>query len=132
MITLKSVVLPAPFGPIRAVTEFSSTSNVAPSTARMPPKCLHEPVDFEDGVFCGLRTADRELVDLNRAAQSPSTISSFFPKIPCGRKAIRRINTSPTIMKRTAASRSALMGRSMKRVPSRIVHMMIAPAATPQ
>ena len=35
-------------------------------------------------------------------------------------------------MKRTAASRSALIGRSTKRVPSRIVHMMIAPTATPQ
>ena len=38
--TLKNVVLPAPFGPIRAVIEPSATSSVAPSTARIPPKRL--------------------------------------------------------------------------------------------
>src|SRR5918992_4202620 len=34
------MVLPAPFGPIRAVIEPSATSSVAPSTARIPPKRL--------------------------------------------------------------------------------------------
>src|SRR3954452_22390471 len=38
--TLNSVVFPAPFGPINAVTELSATSNVAPFTARMPPNCF--------------------------------------------------------------------------------------------
>src|SRR5918996_6614244 len=41
--TLKSVVLPAPLGPIRAVIEPPPTSKVAPSTARMPPKRLTTP-----------------------------------------------------------------------------------------
>src|SRR3954447_21764758 len=36
--TLNSVVLPAPFGPISPMTELSSTSNVAPLTATTPPK----------------------------------------------------------------------------------------------
>ena len=38
--TLKSVDLPAPFGPIRPVIEPSAISIEAPSTARMPPKCM--------------------------------------------------------------------------------------------
>src|SRR5918999_5226490 len=42
-ITLKSVVLPAPFGPIRAVIEPCPTSSVAPSSAAMPPKCFTTP-----------------------------------------------------------------------------------------
>src|SRR5581483_3278737 len=41
--TLKNVVLPAPLGPIRAVIEPSSTSQVAPSTARMPANRLTTP-----------------------------------------------------------------------------------------
>src|ERR671930_1920374 len=36
----KSVVLPAPLGPISPVTEPRLTSSVAPWTARIPPKCL--------------------------------------------------------------------------------------------
>ena len=104
---------------------------------RDPAEVLDQSLDLENGPSprdanprqrgCSPQASARPVI-----AQSPSTISSFFPNIPCGRKAISRIRTSPTIMKRTAASRSALMGRSMKRVPSRIVHMMIAPAATPQ
>src|SRR6478735_5133165 len=38
--TLTSVVLPAPFGPIRPYIEPRSTSSDTPSTARTPPKCL--------------------------------------------------------------------------------------------
>src|SRR5438105_8642714 len=34
----KSVVLPAPLGPIRPAIEPSATSRLAPSTARRPPK----------------------------------------------------------------------------------------------
>ena len=34
---LKSVDLPAPFGPIKPVIEPASTSRLAPSTARTPP-----------------------------------------------------------------------------------------------
>src|SRR5882762_10342223 len=37
---LNTVVLPAPFGPMSAVIEPRATSNVAPSTARSPPKDL--------------------------------------------------------------------------------------------
>ena len=44
---LKSVDLPAPFGPIRPVIEPGSTSSVAPSTARTPPKRAHDLVDLE-------------------------------------------------------------------------------------
>ena len=36
-ITLKSVVLPAPFGPIRPVIEFFFISKEVPSTALNPP-----------------------------------------------------------------------------------------------
>ena len=39
-ITLKSVVLPAPFGPIRPVIEFFFISKDVPSTALKPPKYL--------------------------------------------------------------------------------------------
>jgi hypothetical protein len=38
VIKLNSVVLPEPFGPIRAVIVFASTANDAPSTARTAPK----------------------------------------------------------------------------------------------
>ena len=38
--TLKSVVLPAPFGPISPVIEPVSIFKEAPSTAWKPPKCL--------------------------------------------------------------------------------------------
>src|SRR5712691_9309045 len=37
--TLTSVVLPAPFGPIRPWIDPCSTSSDTPSTARTPPKC---------------------------------------------------------------------------------------------
>src|SRR5918996_5611504 len=40
VMTLNSVVLPAPLGPISAVIEARRTSSVAPSTAWMPPKAL--------------------------------------------------------------------------------------------
>src|SRR5919106_42312 len=40
VMTLNSVVLPAPFGPINAVIEARRTSSVAPSIAWMPPKAL--------------------------------------------------------------------------------------------
>src|ERR687895_1159339 len=43
VMTLKSVVLPAPFGPINAVIDARRTSSVAPSTAWMPPKDLKTP-----------------------------------------------------------------------------------------
>src|SRR6266480_3178651 len=43
LIRLNAVVLPAPFGPISAVIEPRSTSNVAPSTAATPPKCFASP-----------------------------------------------------------------------------------------
>ena len=39
-ITLKSVVLPAPFGPIRPVIEFFFISKEVPSTALKPPNYL--------------------------------------------------------------------------------------------
>src|SRR5215211_7487503 len=41
--TLKKVVLPAPFGPISAVIEPSLTPRLARSTARMPPKRFSTP-----------------------------------------------------------------------------------------
>ena len=66
---LKSVDLPAPFGPIRPVIEPGSTASVAPSTARTPPKRAHHVLDGE------------------RRAHS-STISSLRPRIPCGRRTI--------------------------------------------
>src|SRR3989442_11863103 len=40
MITLKSVVLPAPFGPMRPVIEPSPTESVQPPSASTPPKRL--------------------------------------------------------------------------------------------
>ena len=42
-IRLKSVVLPAPFGPISPVIEPRAVSRLAPSTAAMPPKRLKTP-----------------------------------------------------------------------------------------
>ena len=39
-ITLKSVVLPAPFGPTSPVIEPSEIVSDAPSTARKPPKAI--------------------------------------------------------------------------------------------
>src|SRR5918996_4883777 len=50
--TLKSVVLPAPLGPIRAVIEPAPTPKVAPSTARMPPKRLTTPSTSSSAPLC--------------------------------------------------------------------------------
>ena len=72
---LKSVVLPAPFGPIRAVIEPASTSSDASATAATPPKRLHASSHLE------------------QRAHS-STISSRLPKRPCGRQAISAIRIS--------------------------------------
>src|SRR5918995_3118923 len=52
--TLNSVVLPAPFGPIRAAMEPSATPKVAPSTARMPPKRLTTPSISSKGLPLGV------------------------------------------------------------------------------
>src|SRR5262245_18860584 len=41
---LKTVVLPAPFGPINAVSDPSATARSTPSTARTPPKDLVSPL----------------------------------------------------------------------------------------
>ena len=79
---LKSVDLPAPFGPIRPVIEPGSTSSVAPSTARTPPK---------------LRT---HVLDGERRAHS-STISSRRPRIPCGRSTTSTMIARPITIRRT-------------------------------
>src|SRR5215207_9370502 len=47
--TLKNVVFPAPFGPMRAVIDPSRMSIVAPLTARMPPKRLTTPSALKMG-----------------------------------------------------------------------------------
>ena len=50
--------------------------------------------------------------DLEDRRHSPSSISCFLPRIPCGRNAISRMSTSPTMMKRIAATLSAESGSS--------------------
>ncbi len=80
---LKSVDLPAPFGPISEVIEPRSTAKLASSTARTPPN---------------ERLTSRTSSML--AAHS-STISSRRPRIPWGRKSISPISTSPISMSRT-------------------------------
>src|SRR4029453_18665668 len=49
LITLKSVVLPAPFGPISPVIEPSRTESVQPESASTPPKRLVIPVTESSG-----------------------------------------------------------------------------------
>src|SRR5438128_6819231 len=50
LITLKSVVLPAPFGPMRPVIEPSRTESVHPASASTPPKRLVIPVTEGSGI----------------------------------------------------------------------------------
>ena len=78
---LNSVDLPAPFGPIRAVIEPASTSNDASSTARSAAEGAHDLAHLED-------------------RGHSSTISFRLPKIPCGRKSIRPMITSPITISR--------------------------------
>src|SRR5437899_2054569 len=54
LITLKSVVLPAPFGPMRPVIEPSRTESVHPASASTPPKRLVIPVTESSGVVADL------------------------------------------------------------------------------
>src|SRR6266446_7283379 len=53
LITLKSVVLPAPFGPMRPVIEPSATARVQPARASTPPKRLVMPVTVSSSAVTG-------------------------------------------------------------------------------
>jgi hypothetical protein len=50
---LKSVVLPAPFGPMRPVIEPSPTESVQPASASTPPKRLVMPVAVRSSAVTG-------------------------------------------------------------------------------
>ena len=89
---LKSVDLPAPFGPISEVIEPRSTAKLAPSTARTPP---NEWLSSRTSSMLG-----RLMAELRWTAHS-STISSLRPRIPWGRKSISPISTSPISISRT-------------------------------
>ena len=120
---LKNVVLPAPFGPMRAVIEPRWISRCSTSTAVRPPKWrltsstirigsgLAEPgtlvVDARDrvvmllhGIRPAARSRDPERVGagfIGHRAPSPLAI----PKMPCGRKRASSTSPRPTRMKRT-------------------------------
>src|SRR6056297_1162575 len=49
VIQLNVVDLPAPFGPMRPVSDPSATENVAPSTATTPPNALRRPSTSSSG-----------------------------------------------------------------------------------
>src|SRR5713101_5238593 len=74
LITLKRVVLPAPFGPMRPVIEPSATLSVQPASASTPPKRLVMPVTLRRSAvmlspvacFCGSAQAGGSLTDLCR------------------------------------------------------------------
>src|SRR5574341_2049916 len=70
---LNSVVLPAPFGPMRAVTDPRSTSRDAPSTARTPPNRRETPPTA--------RMASPPLPAARPSARSAAT-SSVVPALP--------------------------------------------------
>src|SRR2546422_10970948 len=53
LITLKSVVLPAPFGPMRPVIEPSPTESVQPPSASTPPKRLVMLVTLRSSAVAG-------------------------------------------------------------------------------
>src|SRR5437660_1799255 len=70
LIALKSVVLPAPFGPMRPVMEPSPTDSVQPVSASTPPNRLVTPVIVRSGVVTGppswRRTSSTKFWDLVR------------------------------------------------------------------
>jgi len=57
--TLKSVVLPAPFGPISPVIEPSPTDSVHSASASTPPKRLVMPVTVSSGAVAAPSVAPR-------------------------------------------------------------------------
>ena len=101
---LKSVDLPAPFGPIRPVIEPGSTSRRR----------------AVDGAHAVERAHD--VVHLEARAHS-STISSRLPRIPCGRQSTSPMITRPITISRTyarsAPPRYESGGKSRKRVPAK-------------
>src|SRR5215207_9157011 len=70
---LKSVDLPAPFGPISAVSEPSATSNVASSTAAIPPKRFETRRTLSRGVRAVGTSATTERKLFLRAEQALGT-----------------------------------------------------------
>ena len=69
--TLKIVVLPAPFGPTRQVMRPCSTVKLQSCSARRPPKLTSSPVALE------------------------VVAHSFSPARPCGRNSMNAISSTP-------------------------------------
>ena len=83
VIRLKSVVLPAPFGPISETISPSLTSMSRSETTRRPPN------------------ESETLLELEQRHQTIST--RFSPSRPLGRSTIRQTSTSPMTMYRVGS-----------------------------
>jgi len=106
-ITLKAVVLPAPFGPIRACRLRSLTRKLAPWTALMPPKLLKIPSTVKIApcrCAVGFRKAGSSTLPACRPAMAASSTvfaangaqsRSPKPTRPVGENTMKATNNKP-------------------------------------
>ena len=91
---LKTVVLPAPFGPINAVILWRSAVNERPLTATTPPKRMVEAADSEDRIAAHPRpslASSEEIALLCRK----KTVGARWPIRPRGRQIIKSTIAMP-------------------------------------